>query len=122
MALALALRASGGPLGLDGGVAFLVLAVVALTVAALDLWFGAALRADDDGLVVRSTFGRGERIRWSELTSIDATTQTSRGLLRLGSLELEVGERLLVVSRHRLGSDPAVVADDLRRRWRNARP
>jgi hypothetical protein len=121
-ALVLALRASGGAFGLDGGLALLVLAVVALTVAGLDVWFGAALRADDDGLVVRSGFGGAERIRWSELSGVTATTTTSRGLLLLGSLEIEVGERLVLLSRHRLGSDPAEVADDLRRRWRNARP
>jgi hypothetical protein len=80
------------------------------------------LRADDDGLAVRSGFGGTERIRWSELSGVTATTTTSRGLLRLGSLEIEVGERLVLLSRHRLGSDPAAVADDLRRRWRNARP
>ncbi|MDQ1674124.1 MAG: hypothetical protein QOC98_2686 [Frankiaceae bacterium] len=122
MALVLALTASGGPLGLDGGIAFLVLAAVGLTVTALDLWFGAALRADDDGLVVRSGPLREERIRWSEVTAVEATTTTSRGLLRLGSLEIEIGDRLVLLSRYRLGSDPAGIAADLRRRWRNARP
>jgi heme A synthase len=122
VALALALTASGGPLGLDGGIAFLVLAAVGLTVAALDLWFGAALRADDEGLIVRSGPRREERIHWSEVTAVEATTTTSRGLLRLGSLEIEIGERLVLLSRYRLASDPAGVADDLRRRWRNARP
>lgn len=122
VALVIALQTSGGPLGLDGGFAFLVLAAVALIVAALDLWFGAALRADDEGLLVRSGLRRGERIRWPEITSVAATSTTSRGLLRLGSLEIEVGDRLVLLSRHRLGSDPAAVADELRRRWRNARP
>jgi hypothetical protein len=91
-----------------------VVAGVLLAMAGLDLWFGEVLCVDADGLALsRGPTGR-DRLRWDEIERIEATSTTSRGVLRLSSLEIDLGTRLVVLSRHRLGADPAQVAEILR--------
>lgn len=115
--LILGLRSEGGALGLGAGLAFTVATVVLAVLAASDVWYGVPLSFDPDGLVVRRGPGRRTVVPWSAVDRIEATTTTSRGLLRLASLEIDADEQLLVLSRHRLGADPGEVADELRRRW-----
>ncbi len=103
-----------GPAALDGGLPLLVVAGVLLALVGLDLWFGEVLCADADGLVLSRGPRRGERLRWDEIERIEATSTTSRAVLRLSSLEIDLGARLVVLSRHRLGADPVAVADELR--------
>jgi hypothetical protein len=119
LALGLALTSSAGPFALGSGNAFVVIAGVLLVLAGLDFWYGPPLVADREGLQLRSGPGRTLRIPWADVESVESTTSTSRGLLRLASLEIDLGDRLVVLSRHRLGADPDEVAVELRRRWRN---
>ncbi|HSP37444.1 MAG TPA: PH domain-containing protein [Frankiaceae bacterium] len=119
VALGLAVTSAAGPVALGSGIAFIVIAGVLLVLTGLDLWYGTPLVADQEGLLLGTAPRRNERIRWSDVERIEATT-TSRGLVRLASLEIDLGDRLVVLSRHRLGVDPEAVADELRRRWRSA--
>jgi hypothetical protein len=122
VALLAAIRSEGGPLGLGGGIAFTVVAAVLAVLAVLDLWYGTPLTVDADGLRLRRGPGRVRTIAWTEIDRIESTTSTSRGLLRLSSLEVDVGDQLIVLSRHRLGADPDQVADELRRRRPGSAP
>jgi hypothetical protein len=116
----LALLSDRGATG--SGVAFGVVAAVLAVLAGFDFWHGVPLTVDADGLRVRRGPGRVDAVPWAAIDRIEATTTSSRGLLRLASLEVDVGEQLMVVSRHRLGADPEEVADELRRRWPNPPP
>jgi hypothetical protein len=120
VALGLAITSDDRAIALGNGVAFIVVACVLLALVGTDLWFDPALVADQDGLGVRAGPGRIARIAWADIESIEAST-TSRGPLRLSSLEIDLGDRLVVLSRHRLGADPEAVAVTLRRWWRSAR-
>lgn len=118
VALILAVRSEDG--GASGsGPAFAVVAVVLAVLAGLDAWYGTPLKADAAGLRLRRGPRRVTTIPWSHIDRIESTT-TSRGLLRLTSLEIDDGEQLLLLSRHRLGADPEEVAAELRRRWPNS--
>jgi hypothetical protein len=110
----LALTAPHTPFGPDSALPFGVVAVLLLGLAALDLWFGTPLTADAQGLQISRGPGRVEQISWSEIDRLEATSATHRGLLLLSALEVDVGERLVVLSRHRLGHDPTDVAQALR--------
>jgi hypothetical protein len=87
-----------------------VLAILAL----LDAWYGQVLAVDERGL----SLSRGGRVReligWGEISRIEAVRASHRGLLTSSNLEIDVGERLVLLSRHRLGADPQVVAAALR--------
>lgn len=140
-ALLFALASSDGPLALEGGLAFLVLTVVGAVLAGLDLWFGTVLSADPDGIVLSAGGGRRRRVPWAHVVAVRAGTTNSRGLLKLSSLELdlardgssgvsldeadEVGEtddaELVVLSGHRLGAVPALVAARLQELRASAR-
>jgi hypothetical protein len=110
----LAFRTEGGPVGLDGGLPLTVVAVLLEVLAALDVWSGTALTADENGLLLSRGATRREFLPWSAIEEITATSERSRGLLQLASLEIDLGERLIVISRHRLGSSPETVAAVLR--------
>lgn len=114
-AVVLALLTQRGPVDPDGGLPLLVVSAVLLALVGFDLWFADVLCADGDGLVLSRGPGRSERVGWDEIDRIEATSTTSRAVLRLSSLEIDLGGRLVVLSRHRLGADPAGVADELRR-------
>lgn len=77
-----------------------------------DLLFRPRLRADPDGLSVRSPLARA-RLSWAEVTAVRAVTRVRHGL-RGVSLEIEAGEQLFVLGRRALGADPAEVAATLR--------
>jgi len=116
VAVLMAALTERGPVDLEGGLPLLVVAGVLLALAGLDLWFGEVLRVDHEGLTLSHGPRRQERLPWSEIERLEATSTTSRAVLRLSSLEIDLGTRLIVLSRHRLGADPEVVADELRRR------
>jgi hypothetical protein len=107
-----ALFADGGPFGLGTGLALTVVALLLGVLALLDLWFGEVLSADEEGIWLSHGPSRSECLPWTSIERIEATA-VSRGLLRLTSLEIDLGERLVVLSRHRLGADPQPVADAL---------
>jgi hypothetical protein len=115
-ALVLAVRSEAGPVAVGSGLACTVVAAVLAVLAGLDLWYGTALAVDRTGLAVGTGPGRVRRIPWTDVERIEATSTSSRGLLRLASLEIDLGEQLLLLSRHRLGTDPVEVALELRRR------
>jgi hypothetical protein len=107
-----------GPFGLGTGLALSVVAAVLFGSAALDVWIGVPLEADEQGLSLSRGGGRREQLPWSAIERIEATSTTHRGLLLLSSLEIDLGDRLILLSRHRLGHDPEAVA----RRLSSARP
>lgn len=132
VAALLAVGAESGIGGLGAGLALGVLAGVALVLGVLDLWFARALSLTGEGVVVHRGPRRSRHLRWSQIERIDATAD-ARGPLRLASLEIDLGDRngedpedaegsLILLSRHRLGADPAVVAEELRSAWRNGSP
>jgi len=110
----LAVTAPHTPFGPVSALPFGVIAVLLLGLAALDLWFGTPLKADAQGLRISRGPGRVEQIDWSAIDRLEATSSTHRGLLLQSALEVDVGERLVVLSRHRLGQDPTDVAQTLR--------
>lgn len=110
----LALTATHTPFGPDSALPFGVVAALLLGLAALDLWFGTPLSADARGLRIRRGPGRVEQISWSAIDRLEATSSTHRGLLLMSALEVDVGERLVVLSRHRLGQEPTEVVQTLR--------
>lgn len=116
LALVLALRSDSGPVAAGTGLAFSVVAVILVVLAGLDLWYRAPLCADAVGLTLGIGPGRTRRIPWSSVGRVEASSTSSRGLLRLASLEIDHGEELVLLSRHRLGADPVEVARELRRR------
>jgi hypothetical protein len=118
----LAWLSDGGPLGLGSGLPLTVVAVVLGILAGLDVWFRRGLRAGASGIELSHGPGRVELLPWDEIERIDAGSSRSRGLLRLASLEVDLGERLVVLSRHRLGADPAAVAEQLRAARPNGPP
>lgn len=116
VALALAAESEGGPVALGSGIAWTVVAAVLGVLAGLDVWYGTPLAADATGLLLRRGPGRVRHVDWASVEAIEATSTTSRGLLRLSSLEIDLTDELVVLSRHRLGADPVDVAAELRRR------
>jgi hypothetical protein len=102
-----------GPLGLGSGLPLAIVAVLLLGLAALDVWFGCPLAADGRGLQLSHGPGRVEVLPWSAVQRVEASSATHRGLILLSSLEIDLGDRLILLSRHRLGHDPAIVADQL---------
>jgi hypothetical protein len=114
--LALALLAALGA-DLDPAGRLLVVAGAAVLVALAGR--GAALRpslrADEAGLVVVSGLRR-VRVPWPDLGPVRAAAQNRRGLVHLRTLELDVGDEVLVVGRLALGAEPVAVAREIERR------
>jgi hypothetical protein len=96
------------------GPGLVVVAGVLAVLAGLDVWHGVPLTAGADGIGLSTGLRRIEQVPWAEIERIEATS-TIRGGLRLASLEIDLGERLVLLSRHRLGSDPVDVAVELRK-------
>lgn len=103
-----------GPLGLGTGLPLTVVAVLLAALAGLDTWYGCPLAADEIGLRLSRGPRRVDRVPWEAIGRIEASSASHRGFLLLSSLEIDVGERLIVLSKHRLGTDPEVVAEELR--------
>src|ERR1700712_308071 len=91
----------------DGaGPGLVAVAGVLAVLAGLDVWHGTPLAAGAEGIRLSNGPWRVEEVPWAEVERIEATSSTARGLVRLASLEIDLGERLVVLSRHRLGPAP----------------
>ena len=80
----------------------------ALAVAARDALVRPTVVTDDEGLTVVRTW-RPERLAWSEVDAIRAYEHR-----RLRALEIDAGERLLLIPSRRLGAELAEVVEALR--------
>lgn len=105
-----------------------MVAALITAVAARDALLRPALVADSDGLRWRTGLGTAEA-SWSDVLAVRAGTDWRRGLVHLRMLELDLRDPdyysdpdapgnpedavLVVLSRHRLGADPAAVAAEL---------
>lgn len=96
---ALGVLASGSQsfLGIVAGAGLLVLTVA-------DLLLRPRLAADTDGVAVRTINGP-VRLPWSEVTAVRVDERTRLGL-RSRTLEIDVGETILLLGRRSLGTDP----------------
>jgi Bacterial PH domain len=83
-------------------------AFVLLAYTVTDLVFWPRLMVSADGLLVRTPAQRG-LIPWSEVEAVRADTRQRAGL-RSVTLEIDAGERLVVLSRRALGANPTDVA------------
>ena len=83
-------------------------AALLLLTAVRDLVLGPALSADDSGLVV-VTGWRRTALAWPSVERLRVVTDRRAPLL-----EVDAGERLVLLSRWRLGRPPAAVLDELR--------
>jgi hypothetical protein len=95
----------------------LLLVIVALVLLAEAIRLAAVrpvLRADHGGLVLRSGW-RERRWQWAQLAAVRAARTTR--LVRLATLEIDLGEELVVIAGYRLGSDPAAIAAALENMW-----
>jgi hypothetical protein len=111
-----AIRADGTSAGAGSNAAAgrLLLGIVALVLAAIavsDVVFAPRLTATFAGLAVFAPSARA-RLRWSEIDSIRVDTNSHLGL-RNSTLEIEAGDRLIVLTRRGLGCDPETVATQL---------
>lgn len=101
-------------IGLDTAGRLLVGAtgVLLLALALSDVLVRPRLRADSEGLTVR-TLVRRVGGPWA---GIAIRVRTGRRLgARAHTLEIDIGEELVVLGRRELGADPVSVAEDLRR-------
>lgn len=79
------------------------------------------LRICPAGLEIRGPLG-SRIIPWAEIQAVDAPTRRRRGLSST-SLEIDlVDETLIVLARFELGTDPAVVGEQVRHRWQLSSP
>ncbi|MEO8888670.1 MAG: PH domain-containing protein [Jatrophihabitantaceae bacterium] len=93
----------------------LLFAAAALWLAAyaiIDVLCRPRLAADADGVSIRSPSGR-TTLPWSDIELVRADVRLRRGL-RSTALEIDAGERLIVLSRRALGADPEQVAEMVR--------
>lgn len=85
-------------------------AALLLLTAVRDLALGPALSADDHGLVVVNGWRR-TALAWTSVERLRVVTDRRAPLL-----EVDAGERLVLLSRWRLGRPPAAVLEELRAR------
>jgi hypothetical protein len=83
-------------------------AAVLFGYAVSDLLFAPRLSAGPAGLVVRSPWV-WVRLPWESVDAVRADARVRHGL-RSVTLEIDAGERLIVLSRRALGADPETVA------------
>ena len=102
LAAGLTLDPAGRLLAVPAGVAVLALGL-------RDCIARPVLCADVDGLTVRLLLG-AERLTWAEVVRVRAVRERRADLL-----EVDTGDRVLLLSRRRLGRRPAEVADELNR-------
>lgn len=95
-----------------GRLLFALTAVVLLGYAFGDLLWTPRLAVDAGGLSVRSPWsGLGPlRLRWDEVDTVRVDVRHRHGL-RTAALEIEAGERLVVLTRRALGTDPERAAE-----------
>ncbi|MGN6605852.1 MAG: PH domain-containing protein [Jatrophihabitans sp.] len=86
----------------------IVVVLVLLALAVADLVFRPRLVVDADGLRVFGPFDR-VALPWSAVASVRASTSQRYGL-RTTVLEIDAGERLVVLDKRDLAADPWAVA------------
>jgi hypothetical protein len=95
-----------------GALLFVLAALVLAGYAGTDLVCRPRLVADAAGLRVR-TPGAFVTLAWPQVDAVRADVRMRHGL-RSVALEIEAGERLIVLSRRALGTDPERAADLVR--------
>jgi hypothetical protein len=96
-----------------GRLLLIIAAIVLAAVAGTDLAFAPRLRASGGGLRIVSPTLR-VTLRWDEVDSITVDERSRHGLASR-TLEIESGERLIVLSGRSLGRDPRDVYAELTR-------
>jgi apolipoprotein N-acyltransferase len=86
-------------------------AFVLAAIGALDLIFSPRLTATPAGIAIFTPTVR-TRLRWDEVDSIRVDEHAHRGIAAR-TLEIESGERLIVLSKRSLGRDPREVLTEL---------
>jgi apolipoprotein N-acyltransferase len=94
-----------------GRLLLVVAAVVLAAIAAVDLIFSPRLTATPAGIAVFTPTVR-TRLRWDEVDVLRVDEHTHRGIAAR-TLEIESGERLIVLSKRSLGRDPRDVLTEL---------
>jgi Bacterial PH domain len=94
-----------------GRLLLIIAAVVLAAVAGTDLVFAPRLRASERGLRISSPTLR-VTLGWDEVDSITVDERSRHGLANR-TLEIESGERLIVLSGRSLGRDPRDVYAEL---------
>ena len=87
-------------------------AVLLASYAATDLFWRPRLSVDSAGLRVRSP-GASVTLAWPQVESVRADVRSRHGV-RSVALEIDDGERLIVLSRRVLGADPEQAAEIVR--------
>jgi hypothetical protein len=96
----------------SGTVLLALAALVLACYAAADLIWRPRLVADSSGLRVRGP-GSSAVLAWTDVAAVRADVRMRHGL-RSVALEIDAGERLLVLSRRVLGTDPEQAAEIVR--------
>lgn len=92
-----------------GRLLFALATVVLVLYVVTDILFSPRLLVDAEGVSVHSPFTRG-RWTWPEVARIQADARQRYGV-RSVTLEIDVGDQLVVLSRRALGEAPDVVAE-----------
>ena len=87
-----------------GRLLFVIAAVILAAYAVTDVVFWPRVEAGRDGLTVRTPTLRGS-FGWDEVQAVRADSRQRLGL-RLVTLEIDVADTLVVLSRRALGTDP----------------
>ncbi len=96
-----------------GRLLFGVAAIGLAGLVATDLALRPRLRADGDGLQIR-TLGARRRLPWTEIDAVRVDERARLGLTTR-ALEIDADDALLVLGRRSLGADPRDVVADLGR-------
>jgi hypothetical protein len=96
----------------SGTVLLALAALVLACYATADLVWRPRLRVDAVGLRVRSP-GSSAVLAWTDVAAVRADVRMRHGL-RSVALEIDTGDRLLVLSRRVLGTDPEAAAEIVR--------
>ncbi|MCU1677664.1 MAG: hypothetical protein JWM93_2422 [Frankiales bacterium] len=107
-ALAVTCAAGGALSPAAGRVLLWTAAVCCALLAARDAFVRPTLETDDAGITLVRTW-RPETVAWADVAAIGAYTHR-----RVQALEVDTGERLLLVPARRLGADLTEVVDALR--------
>ena len=95
-----------------GRLLFAAAALLLAAYAVTDLVFRPRLAVDAAGLRVRGPWAFA-RLGWDEVDAVRADVRMRHGL-RTVALEIDAGDRLIVLSRRALGADPEQVAELVR--------
>jgi hypothetical protein len=92
---------------MPGRLLLIVLAAALLAESGRALLIRPVLTADPTGLTLRAA-GRTRHHPWSAVVSVRA--RTTRRLVSVATLEIDLGDDLIVIPAYRLGNDPTDVA------------